>query len=98
MIPLRKSGVLLCVTATLLVACAGSATDSEVAPETGTVDISVAGQTVTKVRAVGNEVAFLQEQLASIFEDGPRRSLVLLKGSGESLQPYATPAGWSLVD
>ena len=98
MIPLRKSGVLLCVTATLLVACGGGATDSEEAPETGTVDISVAGQTVTKVRAAGNEVAFLQEQLASIFEDGPRRSLVLLKGRSEPLQPYTTPAGWSLVD
>jgi hypothetical protein len=98
MIPLRFSGVLLCVTATLLVACGGGATDSEVAPETGTVDISVAGQTVTKVRAAGNEVAFLQEQLTSIFEDGPRRSLVLLKGNGEPLQPYAIPAGWSLVD
>ena len=92
MIPLRLSGVLLCVTATLLVACGGGATDSEEAPETGTVDISVAGQTVTKVRAPGNEVAFLQEQLASIFEDGPRRSLVLLKRNGEPLQPYTTCA------
>jgi hypothetical protein len=98
MIPVRLSRVFLCVTTTLLVACGGGATGSEEAPETGTLDISVAGQTVTKARAAGNEVAFLEEQLTSIFEDGPRRSLMLLKGSGEPLQPYTTPAGWSLVD
>jgi hypothetical protein len=98
MIPLRLSGVLLCVTTMLLVACGGGATGSEEAPETGTVDISIAGQTVTKVRAAGKEVALLEEQLTSIFEDAPRRSLALVKGNGESLQPYTTPAGWSLVD
>ncbi|MDB6107106.1 MAG: hypothetical protein JWO52_7105, partial [Gammaproteobacteria bacterium] len=97
MIPVRLSRVFLCVTTTLLVACGGGATGSEEAPETGTLDISVAGQTVTKARAAGNEVAFLEEQLTSIFEDGPRRSLVLLKGGGEPLQPYTTPDGWSFV-
>ncbi len=98
MIPLRSVGVFLCAAATLLVACGGGATDIEESPETGTVDISVAGQTVTKVRAAGNDVAFLGEELNSIFEDGPRRSLLLVKGSGEPLHPYATPAGWSLAD
>jgi hypothetical protein len=99
MIPLRLSGALLCAVVPLLVACGGGATDGEVAPSTaGTVDISVAGQTVTKVRAVRNEVAFLEEHLISIFEDGPRRFLVLVKETGEPLQPYTTPAGWSLVD
>jgi hypothetical protein len=98
MISLRLSRVFLCAAATLLGACGGGATDIEEAPETGTVDISLTGQTVTKVRAAGNNVAFLEEQLTSIFEDGPRRSLLLVKGSGEFLQPYTTPAGWSLVD
>lgn len=98
MTPFRSSGVFLCAAATLLVACGGGATGIEEAPETGTVDISIARQTVTKVRAAGNEVAFLGEQLTSIFEDGPRRSLMLVKGSGEPQQPYTTPAGWSLVD
>jgi hypothetical protein len=98
MIPLRSVGVFLCAAATLLVACGGGATDIEESPETGTVDISVAGQTVTKVRTAGNDVAFLGEQLNSIFEDGPRRSLLLVKGSGEPLHPYTTPAGWSLAD
>jgi hypothetical protein len=98
MFPLRLSGVFLCVMTTLLVACGDGAADLEEAPGAGTVDISVTGQTVTKVRASGNGVAFLEEHLNSIFEDGPRRSLVLLKASGEPLPPYTAPAGWSLVD
>jgi hypothetical protein len=95
---LRLYGILLGVTATLLVACGGGGAGNEEVPRTGTVDISVTGQTVTKVRASGSSVAFLEEQLTSIFEDGPRRSLVLVKGGGESSQPYTAPAGWSLVD
>jgi hypothetical protein len=98
MLSLRLSRVFLCATATLLVACGGGAPVVEEAPETGTVDISLAGQTVTKVRAAGNNIAFLEEQLTSIFEDGPRRSLLFVKGNSEPLQPYTTPAGWSLVD
>src|ERR1700730_15812512 len=70
MIPLRLSGVFLCAAATLLVACGSGSTDGQESPATGTVDISLAGQTVTKVRASGNDVAFLGEQLNSIFEDG----------------------------
>lgn len=98
MIPLRLTGVLLGVTATLLVACGGGSSVDENTPGTGTVDVSVTGQTVTKVRAAGKKVAFLEEHLTSIFEDGPQRSLVLVQGNGNLLQPYATPAGWSLVD
>jgi hypothetical protein len=98
MFPLRLSGVFLCVMTTVLVACGDGAADLEEAPGAGTVDISVAGQTVTKVRASGNGVAFLEEHLNSIFEDGPRRSLVLLKAGGEPLPPYTAPAEWSLVD
>ena len=98
MIPLRLTGVLPGVTATLLVACGGGSSVDEETPATGTVDVSVTGQTVTKVRATGREVAFLEERLTSIFEDGPQRSLVLVQGNGDLLQPYATPAGWSLVD
>src|SRR5262249_16332126 len=33
-----------------------------------------------------------------IFEDGPRRSLVLVNRNGETLKPFTTPTGWSLVD
>jgi hypothetical protein len=98
MIVRRLPSVFLCAAATLLVACGDGASNSEVPPGPETLNISVAGQTVTKVRASGNGVAFLEEQLNSIFEDGPRRSLVLLRGSGEPLQPYTAPAGWSLVD
>ena len=98
MIPPYLSGLFLCGAATLLAACGGGPASIQEAPETGTLDISVEGQTVTKVRAAGSEVAFLEEQLTSIFEDGPRRSMAFVKGSGEPLRPYTTPAGWSLVD
>jgi hypothetical protein len=90
--------LLLCVTVTLLVACGGGGSNGEVAPAAGAVDISIAARTVTKVRAVGSNVAYLEERLNSIFEDGPQRSLALLKGAGVPMQPYAAPAGWSLVD
>ena len=98
MIPPYLSGLFLCGAATLLAACGGGPASIQEAPETGTLDISVEGQTVTKVRAAGSEVAFLEEQLTSIFEDGPRRSMAFVKASGEPLRPYTTPAGWSLVD
>lgn len=98
MIPLRLSGACLCVTAIILVGCGGGTSDVAEAPEMGTVDINVDGQTVTKARVAGNNFAFLEEQLNSIFEDGPRRSLALVSGNGEPLHPFATPAGWSLID
>jgi hypothetical protein len=98
MITLRSTGAFVCAIAMLLVACGGAATRIEEAPETGMVDISIAGQTVTKVRATGSDVAFLGERLTSIFEEGPQRSLMLVNGTGEPLQPYTAPAGWSLVD
>jgi hypothetical protein len=96
---LRFCGLLGWTAAAILIAsCGGGAVIGERAPEPGTLDISVAGQAVTKARAVGNEIAFLEEQLTSIFEDGPRRSLVLVGGGGDLERPYTTPAGWALVD
>jgi len=94
----RLPGMLLWAAVALLAACGGDNNAGVETPEGGTIDIAVAGQTVTKVRAVGRQVAFLEEQLNSIFEDGPRRSLQLVNGNGEPFQPYATPAGWSLID
>ncbi len=100
MILFHLSRALLCATGVLLVACGGNSPTAGVveAPPPATIDISVSGQTVTKVRAAGNVIALLEEQLTSIFESGPRRTLALVKGDSESLQPYVTPAGWSLVD
>jgi hypothetical protein len=98
MITFRLAGVLLCATVALFAACGGGDRVSVEAPENETIDIAVTGQAVTKVRAVGKQVAFMEEQLNSIFEDGPRRSLQLVNGNGEPFQPYATPAGWSLID
>jgi hypothetical protein len=77
----------------LLVACG-----SREVPLSNTVDLSVAGQTVTKVRTAGNEIVLLEERLNSIFEDGPQRTLAILQNNSQIMHPYAPPAGWSLVD
>jgi hypothetical protein len=77
----------------LLVACGASKT-----PPTNSVDLAVAGQTVTKVRTAGDEVVLLEERLTSIFENGPQRTLAVLKSDGRTAQPYMPPPGWSVVD
>jgi hypothetical protein len=50
------------------------------------------------VRAAGNEVVLLEERLNSIFEDGPRRTLAILRSDGHTLQSYVPPQGWTVVD
>jgi hypothetical protein len=77
----------------LLVACGGCKTQP-----TNSVDLTVAGQTVTKVRTAGGAVVVLEERLHSIFEDGPQRTLAILQSDGRTVRPYMTPAGWSVVD
>ena len=84
---------LLCSALALLVACG----DSKTQP-INSVDLSVAGQTITKVRTAGNEVVVLEERLHSIFEDGPQRTLAILQSDGRTVQPYMPPPGWSVVD
>jgi len=86
-------GALSCLTLALLVACG----DSKTRP-INSVDLSVAGQTMTKVRTAGNEVVVLEERLHSIFEDGPQRTLAILQSDGRTVQPYMPPPGWSVVD
>jgi hypothetical protein len=58
----------------------------------------VTGRTVAKVRTADNVVAMLEERLASIFEDGPQRTLTLLLTDGRNVRSYGAPAGWSVVD
>src|SRR5215469_4068927 len=84
---------LICLTIGFLVACGNRAT-----PPSNSVDLAVTGQTVTKVRTAGNEVVLLEERLTSIFEDGPQRTLALLKNNGNTVHPYIPPQGWSVVD
>jgi hypothetical protein len=71
---------------------------SPTAPSMATVDVAVAGRAVIKARAGGNVVALLEERLTSIFEAGPQRTLVQLLPDGRGVRPYATPAGWSVLD
>jgi hypothetical protein len=86
-------GALSCLALALLVACG----DSKTQP-INSVDLAVAGQTITKVRTAGNEVVVLEERLHSIFEDGPQRTLAILQSDGRTVQPYTPPPGWSVVD
>jgi hypothetical protein len=50
------------------------------------------------VRTAGDEVVLLEERLTSIFENGPQRTLAVLKSDGRTAQPYMPPPGWSVVD
>jgi hypothetical protein len=77
----------------LLVACG-----SREIPQANTVDLSVVGQTVTKVRTAGNEIVLLEEHLNSIFEDGPQRTLAIVHNNSQIMHSYTPPATWSLVD
>ncbi len=78
----------------ILSGCGGGATT----PTKNNVDLAVTGQTVTKARTSGSEIVLLEERLTSIFEDGPQRTLAIMQNDGHSVQTYAAPAGWSLVD
>jgi hypothetical protein len=82
-----------CFTLALFVACGARQT-----PTVKTVDLAVAGQTVTKVRATGTEVVLLEERLTSLFESGPQRTLAILQSDDRSVQAYAAPSGWTVVD
>jgi hypothetical protein len=89
--------VLLCTNLSLAVLILAGC-GSSLAPSTGGTNIAVSGQAITKVRTNGNEIAFLEERLHSIFNDGPQRTLAVASSDGPKIEPYATPAGWSLVD
>jgi hypothetical protein len=84
---------LLCFAVALLVSCGDGKT-----PPVNTVDLAVAGQTLTKARTAGNEVVVLEERLHSIFETGPQRTLAILQSDGRTALPYTPPPGWSVVD
>ena len=87
---------LLCLAASLLVACGDTKTLPN--PSPAPVDLAVAGQTVIKVRTAGSHVVLLEERLNSIFEDGPQLTLATLQSDGHSVQTYTSPPGWSVVD
>src|SRR3954466_1116085 len=92
-------GALLGLAVALFIGCGSNdGTAPKETPPIQTIDLSVSGQTVTKVRTVGSEVVFLEQRLTSIFEDGPQRTLAILESDGHTLQPYMAPLGWSVVD
>lgn len=98
----ETSGVvaaLLCLVVALLVGCgSGRRTGPTETPPIKTVDLSISGQTVTKVRTANGMIVLLEERLTSIFEDGPQRTLAILQSDGRIAHTYVPPAGWSAVD
>lgn len=84
---------LLLLPVALLAGCTGAKTAS-----VDRVNLSVTGQTVTKVRTTGDQIIVLEERLNSIFEDGPQRTLEILQSDGHTLLPYSAPVGWSVID
>ena len=88
------------LSAALLVACGGGdgTTADRQVPPIQTIDLAVTGKVVTKVRAAGNVVAWLEERLESLIELGPDRTLAILQNDGQAARPYLPPAGWSVVD
>jgi hypothetical protein len=94
---------LLCASGLMLLAgCGGSAGGNEggvqAPPPVPTIDLLISGQAITKTRAAGGIVAFLQERLTSLFEAGPQRTLEILQDDGHTTRAYVAPAGWSIVD
>ena len=88
--------LLLCLAAGLLTACGDTNTVSP--PSMGPVNLAVTGQTVIKVRTAGSRIVLLEERLNSIFEDGPQRTLATLQSDGHTVETYAPPPGWSVID
>jgi len=89
-----------CLLLTAFSGCGGDEVMPTIArtPPPAAVDLVIPAQAVTKVRVAGNVVAFLQEHLVSIFEQGPQRTLAILDRDGRTAHPYTAPAGWSVVD
>ena len=87
---------LLILSVLFLNAC-GTPQPAKMQPDKSPFDLEVAGQTVVKVRTNGNRIMALEEKLHSIFEDGPLRTLVIVR-DGQVMHTFTAPAGWSLVD
>lgn len=85
-----------CLTVALLLGCGTRETPPKVPNKL--VDLAVSGLTVTKVRTAGSEIVLLEERLTSIFENGPQRTLTIVQSNNETVQPYAPPSGWSVID
>jgi hypothetical protein len=87
----------LCGLLSLVVALLAACGDRETSP-TNSVDLSVVGQTVTKVRPAGDQIVVLEERLTSLSENGPQRTLAIVGSDGRTLRTYMPPSEWSVVD
>jgi len=87
----------LLVFSVLFLSACGSPRSSKTQPGKSSFDLEVVGQTVIKVRTNGDGIVALEEKLHSIFEDGPLRTLAVVR-DGQVANTFVAPAGWSLVD
>src|SRR3954470_14261635 len=88
-------GALLGLAVALFIGCGSNdGTGPKETPPIQTIDLSVSGQTVTKVRTAGSKGVLLEQRLTSILEGAPQRTLTILESDGHTLQPYMPPPGW----
>src|SRR5690349_20421547 len=90
-------GTSICLAASVLVGFEDGAGPEET-PAVQPLDVFSSGMTVTKVRTADHTIIVLEERLTSIFEDGPQRTLAMLRSDGQPLQSYIPPTRWSVAD
>ena len=81
----------------ILASCGGGNQAQPSQPRRG-LDLEVSGKTVVKLRVRSADAVVMEEQLTSLFEDGPRRTLAIVNADGATTHTYMPPVGWSLVD
>lgn len=67
-------------------------------PPPATVDVSVTGKAVIKVRTNSHGTTVMEERLTRLGEAGPDRSLEILDANATVKGRYSAPAGMSLID
>ena len=62
------------------------------------INLSVSGMAVIKVRTGAQGVTLMVETLTALSESGPERSITLLDDDGAVSGRYSAPSGWALID
>lgn len=79
-----------------LAACGGGSGGADPVPMQ--TERAVSGRAVVRLASGPGGLVALDEQLVSLAEAGPRRTLVLTPADGSALRRVDAPEGWSLVD
>ena len=94
---MRRRELLAAVVGSGWLAACGGGGDSNGAPPPQ-LEREVDGRAVVKLASGRAGLVALDEQLVSLAERGPRRTLVITPADGSALRRIDAPAGWSLVD